>query len=107
MIIRSKTLSKWLKANFSKEELKGIAFDVSAGYNGLTLYSDTVKLYDKFHDEIWELISQNTEEYGYESELDLIASWNISSRIFSDTTFKNALVWYAAEQIAKNMFKII
>lgn len=55
MIIRAKTFKAWMQANFDKGTLKDMAqFGCSGGFPGLTWYTDTCHLYERFKDEIWE-----------------------------------------------------
>ena len=46
MIIRAKTFKKWLQANCDKGSLADLArHGASAGFPGLTYYTDTMQLY--------------------------------------------------------------
>lgn len=71
------------------------------GFPGLTYYSDTSKLYDAHEDEIWEALSNDAEEMGSDSPLSLIASFGGASNVYNDSQFRNLLVWYMAERVAR------
>lgn len=76
MIVRSKTFRGWMKANFTRQDLKDmVTHGVSSGFSGLIYYTETAKLYDKFSNEIW------------------------------DALFKNLLVWYMAERTAQELLE--
>lgn len=103
MIIRAKTFEGWMKANL-KDYLPDIAsHGADSGYPGITYYADTVHLYDKFSDEIWDMANVDAEEFGYRTTLEFIASFNIARCVVDDDTFKNLMVWYAAERIAREL----
>jgi len=101
MIIRSKTFQQWMNANL-KDYYKDIAgHGCSAGFPGLTYYTDTAKLYEKFKDEIFSMLADDAEDQGVTIP-ELIASFNGAKDVWDSGTFENLLVWYAAERIAYN-----
>jgi len=102
MIVRSKTFEDWMKANFSKGELRELADNVDAGWHGLTYYQDTCKLYSKFKDEIWEALITDSEEFGYSTVLEYIGTF-ISANVGDCRQFENFLVWYIAERTANRL----
>lgn len=102
MIIRAKTFLAWMRANFSHAELKDIArYGADTGWYGLTWYSDTGKLYNRFKKEIWDILSEDAEAVG-DSPLGFLAS---VSRACDDIAtvvhFENLMTWYAAERTAR------
>lgn len=96
-------------ANFGDEEeqeatLRDIAaHGCSAGFPGLIYYTDTMALYDEHNDEIWGWLFEDAESLGRESVLELIAWLGGAELVTCDTTFKNLLVWYAAERVANEL----
>ncbi len=103
MIIRSRTLKGWMKANFDHGQLEDITcHGCIAGFPGLTYYHDTIKLYDKFSDDIWELVCNMAEESG-EDILTTIASFSGAGSVSDRAMFENLLVWFACEQIAREL----
>jgi hypothetical protein len=102
MIIRSRTMNQWMKANFNTDELRDIArHGAGTGWPRLTYYTDTTKLYDKFADEIWEALWSDTQDFGYDSVYKLLGTFNANHMPATDAQFKNQLVWYLAERIAQ------
>lgn len=101
MIVRSKTLLGWLKANFKKDQLRDMAEQGCVmGYAGLTWFTDTSKLYDRFEEEIWEIVMEyadNTGE-GFPGFVSVL-----SSPPETGYQFKNALVWFACEEYARRL----
>lgn len=101
MQIRAKTFKSWMMANL-KESLPDIAnHGADSGFPGITYYSDTVALYDKFEDEIWEALNEDAEDLGNSNPIELIATFNGAKNVSDATTFKNLLTWYMAERIAR------
>lgn len=103
MIIRSKSFRDWMQANFDKDDLRDIArYGCGNGFPGLTYYTDTVKLYDRFEDEIWERAYEYAEGMDYTSILDMLANAN-GADVATGTQFKNLMVWLVAEEIAREL----
>ncbi len=57
-------------------------------------------LYNRYHEEMWDLLNDDCDELGCSSCLELIASFNGALGVNSDEQFKNLLVWYTAEKVA-------
>ena len=101
MIIRAQSFLQWMKSRFPKRELEDIVqYGCQAGWPGLTYYRDTRHLYDKFSDEIWEVLCEMDDG---DDVLNLIASFRGAGHAVSDTTFKNLLVWAVAEEYARRL----
>jgi len=95
------SVSAWLIRNFSKEERRDIVeFGCSSGFHHLTYYSDTVKLYRRFEEEIWDSLFEDADAYGNVSILQFIASLNGAEDVGDETQLKNLLVWYIVEKTA-------
>jgi hypothetical protein len=104
MIIRSRTLKGWMQANFDNGQLEDIArHGCDAGWPGLTYYTDTGKLYAKFASEIWQMASDMANEMGEKNVLTLIAGFGGADNVSDGCTFENLMVWFACEQIAREM----
>ena len=95
-----KTFKDWLLKN-CKEELKNIASQgCGEGVPGLSYYHETSSLYDSYQKEIWKMLSEDATNRGDGNVLGFIASLNGSEKVEDEETFKNLLVWYAAEKLA-------
>ncbi len=101
LIIRAKTFRGWMKANFSKTDLKDIAkHGADTGWQYLTYYSETTKVYNRFKEEIWGMLLEDTESMGYKNPFELIASFN-RSEVGNSEQFENLMTWFAAEKVAR------
>jgi hypothetical protein len=81
---------------YELEELREIAEHgcVNGCAGGLIYYSDTLAFYDQFCDELHDVLASDIENFGETPKYitDALAQ--------GCTSFKNALVWYAAETYA-------
>lgn len=101
MIIRAKTFKDWMRAHFNKRQLEEIAeHGADAGWSDLTYYSDTSKLYDKFKDELWEVLIECGESGGW-TPLQYVEQSRFPFE--NRTLFENAMVWIAAEMYAAEL----
>ena len=87
------------------ENLNDYAYDIAnhgadAGYPHITYTKDTVELFDEYGDEIWEMATNEAEELGY-NVAEMISHFSRSDMLESLDTFKNLMVWYACEKIAR------
>lgn len=103
MIIRAKTFRQWFIANLS-DSAKDIANNgADCGFFGLTYTADTVKLFDRFDHEIWDMAYEDTESMGSANVAEFIAGFGRSDMLENVDSFKNLMVWYAAERIAREL----
>ena len=102
--MKYKTIKSFVENNFDANEIDMICrYGCENGFNGIIYYSETTALYDKFQEEIWEMLWRESEEQGV-SVMELISVFNNADSIGSDAQFKNALVWFAVEQIAYEIY---
>ena len=99
--LRAKTFEAWVLANL-KDELSDIAgHGADAGWPGITYTTDCVRLFDRYGDEIWEMAAQDADDMGHKNVAEMIAGFNRSDMLGSLDQFKNLMVWYAVEAIAR------
>ena len=92
----------WMKENFEEQELYDMAsHGVEGGFSGLIYYSDTVKLFEEHKDEIFNQLAEDTENMGYKSIYELLATFNKDHMPWNYDQFANQLVWYMAETVAR------
>jgi len=90
--------------------IRGFILDLRQGgcssglVGSLVYYSDTTEFYDKFENEIQELIDNYTQELGYNNRLEFISSLNGSENVYDNEQLKNLLAWFAFEQTAFQLF---
>jgi hypothetical protein len=94
------TLKDWVKErvdakDFTIDEIA--THSCVAGFPYLTYYHDTNLLYDKYTDDIWNLVNDSADQCG-KTPMQFIAGWS-QLAMNSDASFKNNLVWFAVEEI--------
>jgi hypothetical protein len=104
MIIRSKTFKQWFSRHFSQDEMRDICEQgVMGRFRFLTDYRDIVKLYNRFENDLWEMLSDDADSFGYDSVSVMIGALTMGKQIDTSYTFKNFVVWYAAEKLAREL----
>lgn len=94
------TFKEWMLNQFNRDQLSDIIRSgVSAGFVGLTYFRETSNLYGEFHEDIWEMLGDDADDQGV-TICELISSFGGAGNVYDDCTFKNLLVWYAAEKVA-------
>ncbi len=94
------TFRSWMETQYSPETMKDIYHHgCGGGVSGLIYYSETTALYAAYQEEIWEILQESAEEFGYENVIELLAS-NSKANLSTPATFANHLVLFAAEAIA-------
>ena len=76
---------------------------VSCIVSELIYYSDTVKFYDAFEDEIWNRLDAAATNIGSSDIISFIGTYLDTRHIGSLTQFKNALAWWAVEDTANDL----
>jgi hypothetical protein len=103
LIIRAKDFRSWFKANL-REYARDIAnHGADAGYPCITYTSDTVTIFDRFGAEIWDMAVQEASDMGCKNACEMIASFGRSDMIDGLDQFKNLMVWYACETVAREI----
>lgn len=103
MIIRSKTFRAWFNTNLKDRAMDIASHGADAGYPHITYTSDTVKLFDRFGDEIWDMAVQDAEDMGCKNVAEMIAGFGRADMLSGLDQFKNLMVWYACEKLAREM----
>lgn len=94
--------------HFLEEDFEGSIEDLAehgadAGFPGLSYYSDTIKLYEKYEREIWEALDEDADGMGSKNILDFIGTLSGADNVADEDQFKNLLVWYMAERTARQV----
>lgn len=98
------TFREWFAENLAEDYGRDIArHGADAGYPAITYTSDTVKLFDQFGDEIWEMAVDDAESMGCKNVAEMIAGFGRADMLGSLDQFKNLMVWYACEALAREL----
>lgn len=90
------TFKNYMIQNYSIDELRDISEHgcVSGCATGLIYYSDTVDFYNRYSEELHEVISDDYDNFGE------LPKYITDALTQGATQFKNAVVWYVAESYA-------
>jgi hypothetical protein len=96
------TFKEKILANYDKEELLNISIQgcISGCASGLIYYHETCAVYEKYSNEIWNLLYDKGVEYDYPNVMEFISSFTGCKNVGGKEQFENLLVWWYAEQIA-------
>ena len=76
---------------------------VSGICGGLIYYEETVKFYDEFESEIWDLLEECKDNMGSKNILEFIGGLNGADDVGSNDQFKNLLAWFSFEETARKL----
>lgn len=99
------SIKEWITNNLDEDTISDV---VQHGCQGGTIpeliyYADTNAFYEKYQEEIWDMLWNMHNDMGTETVLHLIASFNGAKDVGSDLQFSNLLAWYAAEEVCRQI----
>lgn len=103
MIIRSKNFESWFKANLRPYAQDIAQHGADGGFPCITYTNDTVKIFDKFASEIWQMGVEDAQDIGYNNIAAMIAEFGRSDMLATLDSFKSLMVWYACEKLARQI----
>ncbi len=101
MIIRAKDFRTWFKANLREYASDIAGHGADSGFPCITYTRDTVQIFDKFGDEIWDMAVEDAEGMGCKNVAEMIAGFGRADMLSGLDQFKNLMVWYACEKVAR------
>lgn len=97
------TIRAWVKNHLSKSDLRDInSHGADSGFGGITYTSDCVRLFDRYADEIWNMAVNEAEEMDCRNICEMISQFNRTDMLQSWDTFRNLMLWFAVETIARD-----
>lgn len=102
----TETFRDWVKENLGDYLGDIAAHGADAGYPYITYTADTVQLYDRFEQDIYDALNEDAEEFGYDNPEALIATFNRSDMLEWPEGRKNLLVWYFVERVANEAVNV-
>lgn len=93
------TFKEWMQAHYEQDELKAIAEHgcASAAPHGMIYYTETTDLYNRFADDLHEIVGDYMDSTGVDDFKYL------NENIGNAVQFRNAMVWLCAELVAYDM----
>ena len=99
----------WFEQNLSEQASDIANHGADCGFPHITYTSDTVDIFDRFSDEIWEMAVEDAESmdifdrFRHKNVAEMIADFRRADMLSSLDQFKNLMVWYACEKLANEM----
>jgi hypothetical protein len=97
------TFREWFTENLSDYAADIARHGADAGYPHITYTSDCVKVFDQFADEIWERACDDADNMGNRNVCEMIAGFSRSDMLGSYDQFRNLMVWYMCEEVARGL----
>lgn len=98
------TFTEWMRNQYDNDELRDITeHGMDAGFSGLIYTTECCRVFDQYADEIWDLARETADSIGAENVADMIADFRRSDLLESWDQFRNLMVWFAAEEIARQL----
>jgi len=92
-------LEKHLRENYTHNELADCAnHGCEGGFGDFIYYSDTIRYFEQFKEECFDIISEYKEMTGEEGFPPYI-----DKNMDSYTSFANAMIWFAVEWVAREI----
>jgi hypothetical protein len=95
------TFRDWFKKNLADHASDIANHGADAGYPHISYTRDCVKIFDRFADEIWTLAVEEAESMGNKNVAEMIAGFGRADMLGTYDQFRNLMVWYACETIAR------
>lgn len=98
------TLKEWMANQYDAKELKDIVeHGMSQRRTSMIYYHETLPLYDRYHKDIWELLNYEADSQFHGSMGKMLNLLEAECNISNDATFKNSIIMFAAETIARQL----
>lgn len=94
------TFEQWFQQNLSEYAEDIANHGADGGFPHITYTNEIVEIFNKYEDEIWQMVNDSANEYGAKDIADFIGSFNRIDMAESFDGFKNLLVWFACEDLA-------
>ena len=93
----------WFVENLSEYAADIAGHGADQGYPHITYTKDCVVLYEKFEEEIWEMLVEDSESFGHSNPMEFVATFVRADMLDTPDTFKNLLLWYACERVTREL----
>lgn len=98
-----KTIKEYIQENYDIETIKDIVqHRCSGGVGGFIYYTETCAFHDEYEGEIWDMLYADAQNQGC-TILHLLTEFRGSKDVGSMDQLKNLLVWYAVEEVARQI----
>lgn len=102
---KESSIKDWVINNLDEGQVAEVVLHGCAGgvVSELIYYADSCAFYEKYKEEIWQRLSDSWSDFGGESPLHFIATFNGADGVGSDDQFRNLLAWWACEDVCREV----
>ena len=99
------SIKDWILNNLEGSQVAEVVLHGCSGgvVSELIYYADSCAFYEKYKNEIWEMLWDSHQDFGFDSTLHYIASFNGAADVGSDEQFSNLLAWWACEEVCREV----
>lgn len=94
------TLTKWFDKYLGEYSYDISKYGADSGFPYITYTLDCVKLYEKFEDDIYDMLLQASEDQGFSNIEAMVSTFNRSELLNSPEGRKTLLLWWSCETLA-------
>ena len=102
---KENSIKEWVINNLEEGQIADVILEGCSGgvVSELIYYADSCAFYEKYKEEIWQRLWDSWSDFGGESVLHLIATFNGADGVGSDDQFRNLLAWWACEDVCREV----
>ena len=99
------SIKDWILNNLDEGQVAEVVLHGCAGgvVSELIYYADSCAFYEKYKEEIWQRLWDSWSDFGGDSVLHFIATFNGADSVGSDDQFRNLLAWWACEDVCREV----
>ena len=102
---KESSIKEWVTNNLDEGQVAEVVLHgCSGGVVGeLIYYADSCAFYEKYKEEIWQRLWDSWSDFGGDSVLHFIATFNGADDVGSDDQFRNLLAWWSCEDVCREV----
>jgi len=102
---KQNSIKDWILNNLEEGQVAEVVLQGCAGgvVSELIYYADSCAFYEKYKEEIWQRLWDSWSDFGGDSVLHFIATFNGAADVGSDDQFRNLLSWWACEDVCREI----
>jgi hypothetical protein len=102
---KENSIKDWILNNLDEGQVAEVVLHGCSGgvVSELIYYADSCAFYKKYKEEIWQRLWDSWSDFGGDSVLHFIATFNGADDVGSDDQFRNLLAWWACEDVCREV----
>ena len=99
------SIKDWILNNLDEGQVAEVVLHGCSGgvVSELIYYADSCAFYEKYKEEIWQRLWDSWSDFGGDSVLHFIATFNGADDVGSDEQFRNLLAWWSCEDVCREV----